>query len=223
MQSTARTWMPVDALRCPDVHRAALELALSDVRRAGPDIESPAFQEAVASGVHAVLLAAASGWVPGLAVRRMATEGLRELLRREYSTTDVERRLAFRWIQGAVDTLETALGVLDGRLSDTDFNELVAMLWSEPPSPQRILASMRGPGFQLAALEFTVVAALECLDAELDELTGWARLSHALSCSVRGRLTGLADELDGELARLRARRSWDTWDEHDVAAELRGL
>jgi hypothetical protein len=70
-------------------------------------------------------------------------------------------------------------------------------------------------------LQLDVMVALEVLDASLDELTFWAFRAITDARRVEASLNALTPTgFRGELARIRARRSWLDWDQAAVAKEL---
>jgi hypothetical protein len=206
---------------------AELRALLVDVRRDRPEEGTPAEITAL---VRASILGLSSIQLFGpafvIGLRANVNAALTDLVRKEASTAQPERKLALRHIEQAVHrygVLVEALSAALGELPPTSLlmllNEASEQVKSgeiEIGDDERVI-----PRFQLS-----LFVALDVLDAPTEELTFWAfraindaRRVEALpppaiplGLSRRGSR--------GELARLRTRRAWLEWDAAEVAKEL---
>ncbi len=221
------TWVVPESL--PHVEPTALaHLAaevrhlIDDVRRSRPPEGTPEEMAAlsrVALFGFTSLRLLGSGFI--VVQRSSLNQALADLVRKELIAADAERKLALRHIEQAVH----AYGVL--------VESIWAALSDLPPSSVRTLfedlsTHVKMGEFQLTEtdrtvlrLQLDVMVALDVLDAPIEELTHWAFRAITDARRVEALPPVLSPAgLRGELARLRSRRSWLSWDAAELAEEL---
>jgi hypothetical protein len=156
------------------------------------------------------------------AFRAAFEKGLKELVSEEGKTQDVERRLALRHIEQAIDTFAVLIESAAAALAEMPEATLrLAIRQMTDALAHGELPPMSADDRTLLRFELDFLMALASLDASLDELTYWA---HQAVVGAR-RVQALAPprlmaRWRGELARLRAKASWEAWDEDEVKREL---
>ena len=148
-------------------------------------------------------------------------ELLADLVRKELEAAETERKLALRHVEQAVHTYGVLMESFGAVLRDlppasisTLFDELADHVKSgDLPLQEADRVVLR---FQL-----DVIVVLDVLDGPLEELTFWAFRAITDGRRVEA-IPGAPSPvgLRGELARVRARRSWLAWDEAEIAKEL---
>jgi hypothetical protein len=146
---------------------------------------------------------------------------LKELLQKELSAAETERKFALRQVEQAAHTF----GVLIESVS--------AIFTLLPPSDVHVwlveaASRARSSEVPLSADDRTVMrfqvdlsVALESLDAPLDDLTYWAFRAATGARRVEAMPSPtMPPGLRGELARLRSQRSWLNWDAAEIQQEL---
>lgn len=130
----------------------------------------------------------------------------------------IERRLALRWLESALDTLVRLFALFRRLLPDR-------------PAPRADLVPLptSGGGSLPPEIELTlqlqldIFVALECLDdgAEPDELAFWCRRAHRSAADVELLIPAPLDAVvRGNRARQEAASAWDDWDEEEIAREV---
>lgn len=193
-----------------------LRSLLDDARRSRPP-EHSAEETALVHRYRAWTISLLEALGPSfLQVLRTGVDStLIDLVRKELSTAEVERKLALRHLEQSVRAygvfVET-VGASFKDLSRAALELVLEELKTEPPISEEERIVVR--------LQINMAVALDVLDGPLDELTFWsfrtltdARRVAALPMPV---ITGLR----GELARVRAKRSWADWDSKEIDAEL---
>lgn len=213
----------------PPVDRASLDRLNAEVRSLLDDVRRDRPAEGTLAEATALLRVSAFSLsvlrVLGPAFLQVLRSGVNQLLtdlvRKELDAAEPERKLALRHVEQAVHTygvLMESFGALLGDLPPASmrplFDELADQVKSgELPMPEGDRVVLR---FQLH-----VLVVLDVLDASLEDLTFWA--FRAITDARRVEAMPIAVTpagLRGELARIRAGRSWAAWDEAEMAKEL---
>lgn len=152
------------------------------------------------------------------ACRHGVEVGMRELLAGELRAAETERKFALRQLEQALDTFGVlmesfarALGELAAPSIGDLVNEALRVVEDEGLPPEARL---------LLRFELDLFMAFESLDGPLVELTDWAFGAAVGARKVQALPSPGADALRGEIARLRARTAWKSWDADEVAEEL---
>ncbi len=159
-----------------------------------------------------------------LAVQRFnLNEALGDLVRKELAAAEPERKLALRHIEHAVHSYGVLTEAFCAALSGLPPGSFLGLVQGLAQEIEAGTLPVTEGDRMVLRLQLDVMVALDVLDAPLPELTTWAfqaitsaRRVEALSPSA----SGIQGELRAELARLRARRSWMSWDAAELAEEL---
>jgi hypothetical protein len=199
-----------------------LRLLLDDVRRTRPVEKSPEETAALLRFLAfdlSSLRVLGSSFLPTL--RSGINEALTDLVRKELLAADAERKLALRHLEQAVHTYGVLMESFGAALGELPPGSLGTLLEERADQVKSGELSMSDEDRIVLRFQLEVIAALDVLEAPLEELTFWAfrtitdaRRVAALPAAVS------PTALRGELARVRARRSWTSWDAKEVAKEL---
>jgi hypothetical protein len=208
---------------------AAVERARDDLRslvgraRQSPPAAESSEETSLLTELALVVAAAvrASGPAVGDLLRTGVNRTMLELVRREFAAAEAERKFALRQIERAVDRFGVLVEAVRGELVTLDADTLVTLI-------SDIERQLHALGGELAArdrvvlrFELDLLVSLEVLDAPLTELTTWAfRLVNSARQVEALSTHDVTTALHGELARARARHSWESWDASDAAVEL---
>lgn len=211
----------LDAAALGDL-RAKLQALLAEMRRdrpeTGSDAETAMLVRMSLFGLES-MKAFGSGYVALLRTGIHAAIG--ELVRRELETADVERKLALRHLEQAAHTFGVLTESLGSVLSSAPAESLTALFEDAVAQLAAGKVVMSEHERVVACFQLDVLVAMDAMDAPLDELTHWAYRAITGAHKVNA-IPGpeMARGLQGELARIRARRAWRNWDDAEAAEEL---
>ncbi len=213
----------------PEVDRASLDRLsvqlqslVDQVRSERPPEGSGAEENALRSVASLGLSISQTLATAFLRVLRGNVNGaLADLVRKEFEVSEPERKLALRHIEHAVHTFGVLMESIGGALAQIPpasvaalFDELANLIRSGD-------APMSDTDRIVLRFQLDVMVALDVLDASLDELTFWAFRAITDARRVEASPNALTPTgFRGQLARIRARRSWLDWDQAAVAKEL---
>jgi len=153
--------------------------------------------------------------------REGVNAALKELLRKEMSAAETERKFALRQVEQAAHTfgvLVESVGTIFTSLPPSDARTWLADVASHVPA-EKLTLSIDDRVVMRFQLDLSV--ALESLDAPIDELTFWAFRAATGARRVEALPSPtMPPGLRGELARLRSQRSWINWDATEIQQEL---
>ena len=160
-----------------------------------------------------------------LGVLRTNVNGaLSDIVRKEFEVSEPERKLALRHIEHAVHTFGVLMESIGGVLGDVPPASVAALFDELADLVKSGDAAMSDTDRVVLRFQLDVMVALDVLDAPdapLDELTFWAYQAITSARRVEANPNALNPTgLRGELARIRARRSWLDWDAATLAKEL---
>jgi hypothetical protein len=195
---------------------------IDDVRRERP-VEGTQAEETALRSISSLgfSISRALGTAFLQVLRGNVNEALTDLVRKEFEVSEPERKLALRHIEHAVHTFGVLMESIGGALAQIPpasaaalFDELADLVRSgDVPMSDTDRIVLR---FQL-----DLMVALDVLDASLEELTFWAYRAITGARRVEANPNALNPTgFRGELARIRARRSWMNWDQATIAKEL---
>jgi hypothetical protein len=199
----------------------ALRAVLADVRRDRPDEgtveETRALARMAEVGLDG-LRVLGPGWVG--AFRDGVNSALQELVRKELSAAETERKFALRQIEQAAHTfgvLIESVGAIFASLPAAD-----ARAWLGDVASHVRIEDLPLSMADRVVLRFQLdlSVALDALDAPIDELTFWAFRAATGARRVEALPSPTVVGLRRELARLRSQRSWLNWDAAETQQEL---
>lgn len=155
-------------------------------------------------------------------LRQNVHRALTELIRQELATADVERRLALRHIEKAVDQYGVLMEAVLGALASVP-NSSLGLLMAELAEQLAAVNELPITDAERIILRFQldVMVALDVLDASLEELTFWAHRAIINTRRVEALpIETLSSQIRGELARVRSRHAWNDWDDEEIVKEL---
>jgi hypothetical protein len=160
----------------------------------------PAFVEVLRSGVDA---------------------GLSELLAKELAAAETARKLALRRIEQALHTFGVLVESIGAVFTELPAPSVAPLLDEAARRFEHGEVSLDAEERALLRFELDLLMAFESLDEPLSELTYWA---YRVAVSAR-RVEAMPSPkipaaLRGELARLRARVSWQSWDAEEIQKEF---
>lgn len=201
---------------------AQLQSLVDKVRSERPPEGSGAEENALRSVASLGLSISQTLATAFLRVLRGSVNGaLADLVRKEFEVSEPERKLALRHIEHAVHTFGVLMESIGGALAQIPPASLAALFDELANLVRSGDAPMSDTDRIVLRLQLDVMVALEVLDASLDELTFWAFRAITDARRVEASLNALTPTgFRGELARIRARRSWLDWDQAAVAKEL---
>lgn len=211
------------ALAAPDAEtadrlRAAWVDAIEHVRRTRPGDGTEEERECVLRFVRSSMMTLAifEGGLPEL-LRLNLDDSLRELVREELATSEVERKLALRQLEFAAQVagvvFEQVAALLDALPDGSDVAQEVAEHVEH--------VDLSGADLTVVRFQLDLMVALESFDAPLEELTYWAKRAVTGARRVQALSLPVSPAgLRGELARLRARSAWRHWDAEELEREL---
>lgn len=202
--------------------RAKLQTLLAEMRRERPE---PGSDSEAAMLLRMSLFGAEAtkrlgpGYVALLRAGIHAAIG--DLVRKELETAEVERKLALRHIEQAGHTLGVLAESLGALLTTVPAGSLSGLLDELAALGVAGRVSMGDSERVVARFQLDVLVAMDAMDAPLDELTYWAYRAITGARKVNAMPSAeMLGGLHGLLARVRARRAWQSWDEAELAEEL---
>lgn len=151
-------------------------------------------------------------------LRHNIDDALLELVRQELETSELERKFALRQIEVAAQVA----GVL--------FEQVGSLLSAMPDEGDVLrdllehaehLDPLSEADLQLARFQLDLLVALESFAAPVDELTYWAKRAVTGARRVQALHSQASPAaLRGELARLRSRNAWRSWDAEEIEREF---
>ncbi len=197
--------------------RSDFQVLLDDVRRAKPT-EGSVEETALLTRLIEFSLSALRALGPSVPAlfREGVDAGLLDVIKQEAATTEVERKLALRYIETAANTFGTLMEFFV-RHGPPPMLEPEAISWLAQLDPAVLLDADDRVLFQFQ-LDF--FAAMESLAAPLEELAFWAQRSLVTSRRVELIIRAQSVGLRGEIARLRSRYAWLAWDREEVEREF---
>ena len=218
------TWPLPDSVDREVLARLSVELRglLDDVRRARPP-------EGSAEETAALMRMRSFCWSSVRALdaeflqvfRSGVNEALGDLVRKELAAAEPTRKLALRHIEQAVHSFGVLLEKFGAVFRELPASSLGKLLDGLAEGDMRADVALEEEERLVLRFQLSVMVALDVLDAAVDELTHWAfrvltEARQVDALPVPRQPIGLL----GELARVRARRSWDAWDADEIAREL---
>lgn len=154
-------------------------------------------------------------------LRMHLNETLTDLVRKEFEVSEPERKLALRHIEHAVHVFGVLMESVGAALAEVPLASLATLLDELNDHVRSGEVPMSETDRVVLRFQLDVMVAFDVLDAPLDELTYWAyrAMTGARRVEANPNVVSPAG-LRGELARIRARRSWMSWDQEEVAKEL---
>ena len=202
---------------------AELRQLVSEARQSRPAENSPEEAALLERLLKAALRITVALGQQGLLILRDGVQyAISELLKLEFAATATERKLALRHLQTALNGYGTALEAVASRtsteVSPTDMQAFLAAV--RPEQLAEALTDEAALTFFRWQLELMV--ALETLEGSVEELAYWAHRAVINSRKTTAWLPTMRPPagLRGELARQRARHSWDNWDQEEIQREL---
>ena len=219
----------VEQATVPQIDRVAFDRLnaeyrslLDQVRRERPAEGTPA-EESALRGVSSFgfSMSRALGTAFLEVLRTNINETLTNLVRKEFEVSEPERKLALRHIEHAVHVFGVLMESVGGALAEVPVASVAALLDELNELVRSGEVEMSEADRVVLRLQLDVMVALDVLDAPLDELTFWAyrAITDARRVEAHPNAVPLVG-LRGELARIRARRSWMDWDQAEIAKEL---
>jgi hypothetical protein len=202
--------------------RAEVNHLLADVRRVRPAEGTP---QETAALVRVSLLGLATLRLLGSqflkALRPGVNHALEDLVRKELVAAEPERKLALRHVEQAVHRYGVLIESLGASLSGLPDLSLAPLLDELADQVKAGEVPVGEAERIVLRFQLNLLVALDVLDAPLDELTFWAyraitdaRRVEAMPAPV------MPSGLRGELARIRAKRAWLSWDAEEASKEL---
>jgi len=142
------------------------------------------------------------------------------VLREEFATPDVTRKLAMRHLQDALRTLGVLQELMANVLREASQDDLNALAhYLDLAREHQLHPDAQALSFLRWQLD--LVVALEAVKAAPSELAFWANRAAVGSRRVEAMLAAAGPlSLRGDLARMRAQLAWTNWDDAEVAREL---
>jgi hypothetical protein len=226
----AKTLLPEpDAPKVPELDpenilalRDLLRLLVSDVREQRPEPDTEAEMSLL---MRMSVFGLEAGRLVGSAFADIMRLGLNatlgDLVRKELETADTERKLALRQLEQAAHTFGVLTESLGMILSGVPADSIAAALEDWTLLTSRGELRLQEHERTAARFQLELLVALECMDAPIEELTYWAFRAITSARKVEALpAASLFGGLRGELARARARRAWQHWDEREIEKEL---
>ena len=144
----------------------------------------------------------------------------RERRPQELLAAEAERKLALRHLEQAVHTYGVQVESFGAAVADLPLGSVSALLEEVAEHIKSGELPLSGGDRVVFRFQLDVMVALDVVDGPLEELTFWAFRTITGARRVAAMPQIAPTGLRGELARLRARRSWAAWDPEEVAREL---